>query len=385
MELFARVEADPFMPQVLSRRFGINKTLTWNVARFIRTDDSIAATPHIPGSGSIDKLVRAIELNTSVERDIAQRVRDAARRFDEVIAMHVGDRASLEALVDSMRKRPDSRVELSWRMAYRGNTGIYGVRARTRVQSCFIVPNRNDSSYVDIAMVSGYVGFRRLRPATRWTLFRVTEWSDADDPLVTGQWEPIERSPGPQSPSAIMHSFTRGAAPEIVEAVEPDGRHVILMPGLIGNAGAFDYFRGDLLRAAVPRCRRAPDETGEFGCAITTPVEHMVFDVIAHRDLAFALRPQVLVFAEIFKAGRRPGDESNDEILPMKPIPKELVGTPPVMGTPLIPRYPELVQTVCGRLGVDPRDCRATRLHVRYPPLGATILQRFPLPDAPQA
>ena len=57
------------------------------------------------------------------------------------------------------------------------------------------------------------------------------------------------------------------------------------------------------------------------------------------------------------------------------------IGSPPAVATPRFPRYQELVTGVGERLGWDLSQFRATRLELKYPPLGSMVLQRFALPE----
>lgn len=54
--LFVSVRADPSQPQENSRRFRLDKTLTWRLSRVICEDDIWAAAPFIPRRPSIEIL-----------------------------------------------------------------------------------------------------------------------------------------------------------------------------------------------------------------------------------------------------------------------------------------------------------------------------------------
>jgi hypothetical protein len=340
---------------------------------------------HLPGVGSIEKLVRAIESKTGGSGDAGGQVRAAAKRFEQMVKTHLGDRGSLDLVVDYAACDEVDKLELSRRLAFRGNSGIYGVQARTRLQCSFLAPNPGDPSRIDAANVSGYAGFRRLRPSVEWLLFHWTRYDDAPDARLTQCGEPIEISPGSSSATAIMGRFTRGAPPEIRERATPTGVDSILMPGPLGNTGAFDIFRGEFFRAAFSRFRPRPgeEETGGCNAAITTPVQHLLFDMIVHRDLEFMLKPKVQVFMHLFSDGERFGTAVNPSLLPGRREAVEIAGVPPAVATPLVPRYTEIVQAVADRLGWDLSQFRGVRFTMEYPPLGATVLQRFPLPDPP--
>jgi hypothetical protein len=180
-----------------------------------------------------------------------------------------------------------------------------------------------------------------------------------------------------------MRSFTRGDAPKVNPLNTPEGRDYVLGDGPVGNEGAFDCFWGESMRGAVGRYANAPGETGEFGAAITAPVEHLVSDIIVHRSLEFALKPEVLVFGHIFAHGRKTGGADDPALLPIRQTTNELPGSPPLVNTALVPKYPSIVRYVYQRMGWDPAEFHGVRLLMEYPPLGANIILRFALPGAP--
>jgi hypothetical protein len=366
----------------VARRFKVNKTLTWNIARTVQAGDSLSAAPHVPGLGSMESMLRASEAG-GAPTETVERVRAAVRSFDRMVELHVGDRAGLDLLLDSMGGGKSDGLELSRKLAFRGNSGILGVQARTRLMCWLVSPNADDSGRLDLAMVSGYVGFRRLRPSVRWPIFKIRHWADSDEPLVVNQWEPIDPDEAPRNGVALLRDFTRGNAPTIKAVKTDDGIDCEIQPGPIGNAGAFDCFRGEMMRGAASRYRTDTDETGEFGVSITTPSEHLIFDLIAHRDLEFVLSPDVLFFSRIFAHGERTGSRDDATLLPIRQQPVQLSGSPPAVATRLIPGYAEILRTVTERLGMDPAQFRGVRLHLRFPPLGSTVTQRFTLPEPP--
>ena len=61
IELYASVDADPLKPQDASRRFGVNKTLTWNIAKVIEGTDPIPTLQNVPGNSALGQLLRAME------------------------------------------------------------------------------------------------------------------------------------------------------------------------------------------------------------------------------------------------------------------------------------------------------------------------------------
>lgn len=382
IELYDSIGADPGSPQDVARKLRLNKTLTWNVARLLQAADELAAVSHVPGGSSLEKVILATARH-GADANLVTKARHAVRDFHTMIQAHAGDRATLDLIIDGTGDEANGRLELSRKLAFRGNSGLYGVQARTRVVSHFLAPNPSDPARLDMATVSGYVGFRRLRPGVRWPIFMSRAWTQGQDPIVESGWEPIEPSETASQGFPVIESFTRGSPPIIDVATTPEGRNFVLREGSVGNEGAFDCFWGEAMRGAATRYAVQPNDTGEFGATITAPAERLVSDIIVHRDLDFALKPELLVFGRIFPHGRPTGGKDDPSLLPIRQSPVDLPGSPPLVNTALVPRYAQLVQKVYSRMGWKPEAFRGTRLVMEYPPLGSNVILRFTLPAKP--
>lgn len=376
IDLYASAGVDPVRPQDVSRRFRLNKTLTWNLARLMQAPVGLEAMPHLPGPASIEKLLEATE-QSGASQGAIDRVRTAARRCEQVIEIHAGDRATLDLILDGLAHRNGRSLENSRKQAFLGNSGIYGAQARTRLLSCFVAPAADDADRLDMAMLGGYASLRRLRPNVSLPIFRMRQWSSAGQEIARAKQFPLDAG----APDVLLRDVVRGEAPEI-EAVETDeGVDYILKPGPIGNRAAMDCYFGDLTRSAASRWRVGADTTGEFGATITVPVETLLFDLIAHEDVAFVLRARALVYSHQFGMVERAGERGESSLLPIHQEAVELPGSPPAIATPLARQYPELVERVFARTGWAPERFRAVRLEMKYPPLGSTVVLRFDLPE----
>ncbi len=381
IRLYADLGLDPSSPQEVSRRFKLNKTLTWKLSKVIGSPNDLAAVAHVPGSGAIQIFLNKMR-QAGGSPEAVEGVRRSAERFEEVIELHVGDRTTLELVLDGMAPGSTDRLEVSRKLAYRGNSGVWGVQARSRLMLNVLLPNADEPDKLDIATVRGYVGFRRLRPAVRWPLFQVREWSTGDDAMLTSpRWSPIEEEGAGPPGANLMASFSSETLPDIRPEQTPHGTDFVLMPGAVGNFGAIDCFQGEMMRGAVSRYRDDVDDVGEFGAAISVPVETLIMDLVVHEDLAFALDARALVFGRITPSGQHSPGEEDMSALPIVDEVRELSGRPPAMATPRIPNYPRLMAQVCERMGCDPAALRAVRLEMKYPPLGSHVVMRFELPE----
>jgi len=379
IELYDEAGADSSSPQDVAREFGLNKNLTWKISKIINAEDLIEAAPHVPGTSGVQILLKGFE-KAGVGGVSLGRVREAANSFEEMIEVQVGDRATLELVLDGMAVGASDRLETSRRLSFRGNSGVWGVQAKVRLASNLLIPNADDPEKLDIATVRGYVGFRRLRPAVRWPLFRIREWGDSSEPMLNRpRWEALELEG--ENASRLMPTFTSARLPDIKPMRTSEGVDYVLVPGPIGNFGAVDCFQGEMMRRAVSGYAEDGDPIAEFGVAVTVPAEYLVMDLIVHESLEYAFDPRVLVFGREFSQGQRTADEEHDSVLPIRDRATKLSGRPPVVTTPLVPQYAGIFQTACARLGVDARELRGYRLLMKYPPMGATVVQRFELPE----
>ena len=378
IELYASVGADPQSPQDAARRFRVNKTLTWNVSRVMSSTDPLATLPSVPGTSALKGLLQAMR-REGASAAAVERVRRAVEALERTVSFHVGDRATLELVVDGLRRPGADRLDLSRKLAFRGNSGLWGVQARVRLMTVFMAPNASAPDRIDMAIVRGYIGFRRLRDDVSWPIFQLRGWGEEDGAMVR-RWEALEAGHGNGLP--ILKQFSTVSSDDLREVRTPRGADYLLQPGPIGNAGAIDCFVGDFERAAASKYRTEVDTTGEFGATISVPTKLLVFDLLAHEGLDFASRPEVRAYGGLFmERSEDPALESTRLPIPVERSVAPLPGKPPAVASPNVPRYPEIVAFVNERMGWDAGEFTGCRLQLSHPPLGSTILLRFKLPS----
>lgn len=380
IELYSQVGADPGVPQDVSRRFGIHKNLAWKLARVMSASDPFASIQHLPGDAGIDIALDAFQ-KSGADVSVVDNVRAALANLDDTIAIHAGDRAHLELILDSMGLlgSPTQLVN-SRELAFQGNSGIWGVQARTRLTTGVVVPSKTHADKLDIALVGGFLGFRRLRPDVRWSLFRFKGYHDDGSPRNTG-FEPIDAS-DPADVPRLMRRFCSSSMPRI-EVVQADGDTEYILPGgPVGNLGAFDCYFGEIVRAA-PMYRTPNDRFGEFATGIRLPIETLVFDLIVHQDVPMPHAPKLLVQGEANTSPDLPGRAKYNLSLPITDPILDLAGSPPVVTTPLVPKYSDVMSTVYSRLGRAPSEFRGYRMIMKYPPMSSQVLLRWELPEHP--
>ena len=378
LELYRVVDADPARPQDVSRRYKLNKNLTWKVARIIASEDVYDAVPLIPGPGGLDILLDAME-QAGAPKPALRRVRDAAGEFDRMIELHTGDRSTLELVLDSMgQKRP---AEMSRKLAFQGNSGIWGIQAGVRVTTYVVAPNADDASLLDIVMVGGMTRVRRLRPVERWPVFQVRQYQDDGTAGTRGRREPIEPATEdrPGEPW-LMRSFCDGAMPEIHLRRQGDTTMYEIGDGPVGLTGEFSCYFGVATVGNVPRYRDGSNTVGELVSSVSAPVEALHFDLFFHESLTEAMPPSTEMIGTL--GGTLDGVGSLR--LPLLRTFRDL-GRGAMADTPLIDRYGEIVSAVFRNRSWDASRFRCYRLVVEHPPMSSRVIARYSLPLPPGA
>lgn len=377
LELYRAVGADPARPQEVSRRYRLNKNLTWKVARIIGAEDAFEAVPLIPGPGGLDILLDAMA-QAGAPEDALARVREAIDEFDRMIEVHTGDRNQLELVLDSMGAgRP---MEISRKAAFRGNSGIWGIQAGVRVTAHFLAPNPDEPGMLDLAMIGGLTRVRRLRPVDRWPVFQLRHYNDdgSPDPRHMRR-EAIEPEPGdaPGDPW-LMRSYCTGALPEIHLSRRGDATLYEIGDGPVGRTGEFSCFFGFADPACVPRYRDASNTVGEMISSVSVPAETLLFDLFVHESLTEVLGLEAEMHGTLGGAM----DGVGSMRLPMPERFKDL-GLGAMVDTPLVDRYAEAARAALTRLGHTPAGFRCLRLIVEHPPMSSRVVVRYGLPGAP--
>lgn len=382
VELYREVGADPARPQEVARQFGLNKNLTWKIAKVIDSEDAFEAAPLIPGPEGLGILLNGLRHKRRDGHDSTalERVRHAATQFEAMVARHTGDRATLDLLLDGAAS--SRSLEVSRKLAFRGNSGLWGLQARARLTAHVLAPNADDPSRIDIVLITGLLDLFRLRQVVHWPLFRFYRYTD-DASIVTQPTlaEPIEPPTAPDAPQWIMPSWCSTPTPTLTTVAGEHNVTHYLGDGPIGRMGQFTYFCGLVERGTESRYGDTSNEYGEVGTHVTLPIETLVMDLFVHRELTEAMHPEACVF------GRAAGDsftnlaERDKQRLPTVETPIPLGERPPRIATPLMPEYERRISETFPRLGFDMRDFAAFRFTLQYPPMPSLVVLRHRLPQ----
>lgn len=380
--LVEAVGADPAQPQEMSRRFGLDKTLTWKIARVVCGDDTLSAAAHMPGRAGlatfIDALVRA---GAPAER--ATPVREAMDRFERLVNTHSGDRGTLEIMLGGVsdhlaRKRNESFRKLS----FQGNSAIWGVQARTQVSLHFVAPSAAPDT-LDVGIVCGLIDFRRLRPDAPWALASRMAIADDGTPDNDRDVIPMDPALGP-SDTPLLKQFCSQPLAGLREVPLQDRRiRYEFAEGPVGNTAAASCFLGWANRNQVSRYRTGTDRFGEHIVSLNTPVETVVHDLYIHRSLAFAIPPRIAVYSQMPGGPVYPRDGRDKGLISLTDEVIDLGAGPPDCTISVVPRCTQMVEFAVKRLGRELAEFHGFRFRLRYPPIPALALFRYELPERP--
>jgi len=382
IELYASLGIDPSSPQQVAKRLQLNRNLTWKLSKVVGASDPFAMLNHLPGEQGVELAAEAFR-RAGAPEPIVNEVLAVTRDFHNIVELHAGDRDHFELTLESMGLfEREQRLDSSRVLAFRGNSAIWGVQARTRLATLFIAPMLDRPELSEYVQLGSYVGFRRLRPDARWRLFRVQIHDDRGNlmPQSVGP-EPI-LPVAPQDPPMLLREFCSQNMPPI-ESIDRGGeREFILTGGSLGNLGAFDCTFGYIARG-LNAFRSETDSWGSVATGITLPINTLVFDIIYHRERPVPRRPEVLVYGFPHGGLDSPAAQTVQNLLPISGEFTELADSPPAVATPLVPWYGRAVTRVYERMGWNPKDFLGMRMQMPFPPMSTRVVVRWPLPEQP--
>lgn len=384
--LYRSVDADEDRPQAVARRFGLNKNLTWKIAKLLGDGESLEAVANVPGAEGIGILLTAMER----EGASAVAVESVRRDFDAFEAMmraHAGDRATLDLLIDGLVKGSRA-LEVSRKLAFRGNSGVWGLQARVRSSLQVLAPTAGRSDRLDDVVAAGLHEIRRLRPVQGWPIFRFHHYGiGGEGSGRQREFMPIEPPAVDDDPALIMRSFCSPHGAEVRSVREgSDIRHE-LVDGPIGQRGAVTFMFGSIERGAFGRYAdpgALEPEFGEMVAFVTMPTELVQMDVLVHRSMLHEFEAECVVYGRPFGGFETDPAARERYRLPIAGDIERIDPARASLDTEDLPERTELATMVVEHGGWSLAEFVAFRATVPYPPMPSSIVMRYRLPAAPR-
>jgi hypothetical protein len=376
------VRADVTRPQDMSRRYGLNKNLTWKISKILGDDSLETIARHLPGRPGFVILLRTLKGHGAPD-DVCAALQSALDEFDRFVREHAGDRETFASMTAALAGGEAQREELARKSAFQGNSAIFGVQARLQCAMHAVFPGSTPDR-ASIAVVCGLVDLRRLRRGVSWPVAFLRSGDDAGTEHAQRS-TPLDARVKRGEP-AIMHDFSTIDASH-VRLAKNDGalRRWELTDGPLGKEGAVTCLVGSMSRDLVSVRRTEKESVGEHVVSLATPAEEFVLDVLVHRSLPLACEPSSAA-PEAYLVNQLPGvpvyphEARSGAFLPLSEAPVP-IGRAEELELSAFPAYARLVETVCAAGNATFADMRAYRLRFRYPPMPSLAIVRYPLPE----
>ncbi|MGD8450673.1 MAG: hypothetical protein PVJ57_02545 [Phycisphaerae bacterium] len=379
----ALLHPGPVRPRDVAQRLKLDKSLAWKVARIAQARDPRDVMEYVPGSGGIEIVLSAAE-SAGVGREVIDSARQAFQDFERMIGQQASDRATLELMIRGMGGPGEPVVDETQRkLLYHGSRAVWGTHTRVHIKADFLAPSQR-AGFFDLAVLSGFVDFERLRPGVLWAFARKRV---TDDEGCAHGYMKVE-SLDPAFPVAggvpLLGDFCSAPARELRPFFGPDGSTNYAIPeGPIGLSGTVTCMTGVISRELASYYRTADNTFGEHLLELRTPAELMLFDLFVHKDLPLCLPPAFAVYGELWSWPSTPASRAAMGALPITAAVEYLGSGPPTVDIVEVPRYREMVDQVFARAGWEARDFRAYRVRMTYPPIPAMAVLHFELPEPP--
>ncbi len=363
----------------LEKALGVSRTLGWRIHRIATAADPLEAGLRVPGSSAVYHALQRARI-AGVSDDRIRRAEEAMLAFESLVERHAGDRAGFETMLGSVAGGSNDVIDLKTRrQAFRANSQIWGFQVKTYLRCSILLPGAAPD-LLDLIHIVGMRDVRRLRAGVSLPLMgqRITDNRGERLQSEGGSARSLKDGGGP----ILLREFCSQPLPEIESRVERGSTLTLLRDTPLGNAGVRTVFLASMSRGY---CWNLPEETVKQHSAavmISKPMEMLMMDLLIHRDLFGPLSPRVRVFGSLNHLGvTEPSEFSDDDELPVRPTVQATGAGIGSIGTPHIPRYREMVDTVLGGIGWDPESFDLYRCTLEYPLLNTTVDARFDLPD----
>lgn len=377
--LVSSVPGPPRRATELQRQLKIGTEQSWQVFRTVKASDPFEAALYVPKRGSIEKVLKAARLR-ELPAEVVSTVAEQFDEFERLIDRHAQDRETFEQMLSRWSAPARTKADLAAGKAiFSGMSHVRGVCSEVCIVSHLMHPSTGDQPH-DKATLRGELGLRRLRPGV-FVANTTTTARREEIPIVsTLDGQPID---GPQN--TLLPMFCSTPTPQFKVSSSGDVVEHRLIGDEVGLTDTVDFVDADVMRAIMPRSARRSKDTLAISGLIAIPTRRFLQDVLIHRDVLQDIEPRLVAY-DTTETGlidiRRPGllKDPLELFQGLIPLGYGLAS----FRAPGIPRYVDMIQHVCQKLGWNPDDLRGYRLDIEYPIYGAQYIIAFDLLDPSQ-
>jgi hypothetical protein len=360
----------------LSEALGIDINLSWKLLNVCKPGAGRSGLLRMPGESAVRILLSAAR-RRGVSAVTVDEIRAGFAAYERLIEVHAGSRAALESLLTHAGDGPQSIDVATRRAAFRANSTMLGVQAAAQLASYVFWPEVHDGKPSSaVAILRGLSELRRLRADVPWIIGRGRR-TDHQGRLY-GQPHPVPIDPESAREHGgvpVIKFFSTGPVASVRRTITSDGMAIDrILAGPVGRKGAQSIFLGETMRPGLASQDDPANPTLRLVVSVHTPCELLVFDAFFHKDLPILGPPAVLTASEL-------GGDSLGYCEPHDRVLLQLGAEIEDHGLGLrtahvseVPRYPEMMNAMCERLGVRSDDLRLFRVKIAYPPVPSGVL-----------
>ena len=336
-----------------------------------------------PGPDPLRRLITAAK-KAKVDQAIIASATDAIKGFDSLIRNDIGDRSALDAIVSAWL--PEARAEFELRRkqaAYRAMSQLMGSAININLATAILRPS-SDGEHLDLVWLFGLMGVQRLRPGST-VRFASRRMAHEDEPPRKQQTLDGESVDGFADLRLDEFCSTPPAELEICPAGEVV--HYILSSREYGPRSAVDLTFAELNRKEITHFPPVGSRRKRyFAAEMTAPSKILVFDVLLHEDVMPGQDPSLIIYDTSFEGTANVNDRSRDiNRLDLCETIQHLGKGISRFRTSDVPRYLELLQYTCDRLGWEGDKFRGYRCRIEYPIYGSQVTMAFDAVTPPGA
>ncbi|NOX57973.1 MAG: hypothetical protein GXP29_03835 [Planctomycetes bacterium] len=368
-------------PQQIARALSIDKKLAWRILRLVQSSDPFAVAQYLPGSAAL-KMFTDSATSIAVPKSLVDGVNRAYAEFEGLIRAHAGDRASLEMMLTACAKKDRATADLAHRrMAFRGNSYILGMQAKTHLKTVFVRPGDNPQ-LIHLAMINGFFKLRQLRDSVPLTVARI-RYADSDCVVRRPvSFCPIDPASSQGHGMFLLGKFCSEPLPEVCAVnAEAGVINCELIGHGVGDTGAITCVEGNVARDVASRYRDENNPFGENCATVRIPCEVLVVDFLIREDTFGPITPKALAYADLQRGSHGPALDR--DLLDINEPVTYLGKGPAVLHSRDVPGYPRMARYVFDQLGWDGERFDVYRCRMEYPFVPSTVILRFDLPEPP--
>lgn len=367
-------------PADVQERLGLDKTQAWRVVKLMSTGDPFEAIYESPAPKGLHSVIRAAEA-CGGDPEALSKARDVTELFENMLSEFPDGRAGLDAtLAAHVPKAREALYRDARRKTAQGMAQIFGVRASARYSAAIAVPSKEDGVSADVVLLTGYIGFRRLRSGPKPIVFAGRHYNavpGAEPPrLLT-----LDGSGDSDPRLRYLEDFSTLPASKLDLEMSGEELRLMLAPGEPGVNEPVTMFFGQRIARGLRR-NKVDDRVFEvINNLLKSPSDVAVFDTLIHKDLYLKADPPRLT---IERFGFNPVRQSSrfddsayrvDDSLAAVALGEGLSRSP----SREVPRLREVLESVFAKSGEYPADYRLYRATQVYPLPGFSVVTWLPL------